>query len=258
MDCCDAFSLRFHTENQLGFGVSLMVQQFGGVLGGTFELPSDGGGLAVFANESDAAPGQDAVVSGSLRIDAPGTYDQPSYATACLSISAAGQKLDGTRLYASNVVVAPYTWASRLELRLLDDPAVTAEQAAKLPLDSLPIAKGQALVDLMSLKWYDGTSHTLTWDGWHSSKLLLGQLPPVGVYGLPFVVIADGKPEYLGAFMTAMSSMAVSMPVIVIENMKDESFQIEGGYPSGAPPAQDARNDPQVLGVLQSAGKLVQ
>lgn len=257
MDCCDGFTLRFHSQAQLGFDVAVMVRHFAGpLLSGKFELPSDAGGLEVAAYDPSGPPGLDATVSGSLSIEAPSSYEELSYVSACLSVSAPGQAIDGTRLYASHVPIAPYAWSNRLEVRLLDDPAITADDAAKLPLDALKLA-GPALFDLMAIEWYDGKDHTVTWDGWHSSKYIVGQLPPVGVHGLPFVVMANGQRAYLGAFVSALSSVALSMPVIVIENMKEDSFQIDSAYPTGAQPGNDARNHPAVLAVLESAGKLV-
>lgn len=126
-----------------------------------------------------------------------------------------------------------------------------------MPLASLQLADPTALFDLMAVEWYDATSHSVAWDGWHSSEYIIKELPAVGVQGLPFVVTANGQRAYLGAFVSTLSSVALNMPVIVIDSMKESGFRIESGYPSDAPPGQDARNHPQVLGVLESAGKLV-
>ena len=47
------------------------------------------------------------------------------------------------------------------------------------------------------------------------------------------------------------------MPVIVIEDMQQDSFRIDAGYPGGFPPSPDPCDDPRIASVLASAGKLV-
>jgi len=70
------------------------------------------------------------------------------------------------------------------------------------------------------------------------------------------VVVADGQPAYLGAFMTMLSSYAIELPVIVLESMQQSSFVIESGYPGGPAPVEDPRDDTRVMGVLEAAAKL--
>ena len=57
--------------------------------------------------------------------------------------------------------------------------------------------------------------------------------PPV-VFGVPFVVVADGQRIYLGAFWTTVSSYMANMPTIVLEtystyHLPDDVFAIGGG-----------------------------
>ncbi len=253
MDCCEGFVARFHTEPSLGTDLSLMVRSFGMMSSGDYVVPTDGGGLEVTVSAGDVSWSATAA-SGSLHVDAP-SWDQPTVVSFCLEADAPGELVDGARLFASDVVVAPWSWQNRFEVRLLADPAITAQQASQVPLESLEIAAGEPLLHLMSVAWYEASTHTVQWDGWYTSEYLLNQLPPVGVAGLPFVVLADGKPVYLGAFMTMTSSFTLSMPVIVVEDMQERSFRIDDGYPSGAS-GVDLRDDPRVRKVLEESQKL--
>ena len=218
---------------------------------------TDGGGLAVDVRDPANLGGVSGSVTGSVQLEVPSTYDLPTFATGCLEVSAPGQAFDGAKLFASHVPVAPWGWANRLEFRLLADPNLSASDAAKLPLDTLQVATGSALFDVLALDWYETATHTVQWDTWHNSTAIKNQLPQVGVYGLPFVVIADGQRVYLGAFMSMASSVALDMPVILLENMQDSSFAIEPAYPGSTPPTVDVRMDPRIMNVLEASGKLV-
>lgn len=256
MDCCEGFVYRFHTKAQLGKDLSVMVRAFGPLVSGDYALPQDAGGLEVDIKDADQQSWPGATASGTLHLDVPASYDEPTHATFCLEVKAPGEPLDGTRLFGSDVVVAPWAWQNRFEVRLLADPDMNAQQAAQVPLDSLPLASGDPIIHLLSLAWYESSTNTGYWDSWYSSPWLVNQLPSVGVYGLPFVVLADGERIYLGAFVTAVSSVGLSMPTITVELMPDASFTIEPGYPGGPAPSPDPRSDPRILDVLASSGKL--
>jgi hypothetical protein len=253
MDCCEGFVARFHTKQSLGTDLSLMVRSFGMLASGDYVVPTDAGGLEVSVSAGDATwPAATAI--GSLHLDAP-DWDQTTVASFCVRADAPGESIDGARLFASDISVAPWSWQNRFEVRLLADPAITAQQASQVPLESLEIAAGEPLIHLMSIAWYEASTHTVQWDGWYSSEYVLNQLPPVGVSGLPFVVLADGEPAYLGAFVTMVSSIAIDLPVIVLESMQERSFRIDDGYPSGSS-GVDPRDDPRVRKVLAESQKL--
>ncbi|MEZ4223340.1 MAG: hypothetical protein R3B13_20510 [Polyangiaceae bacterium] len=44
---------------------------------------------------------------------------------------------------------------------------------------------------------------------WFNGEYLLKQLPTVGVSGLPFVVMANGKRAYVGAFAFALTAVGL-------------------------------------------------
>lgn len=260
MDCCEGFLVRLHTQPELGVNLSVMVRAFGAITSGDYDVPLDAGSApqVTITPFDPGKPGQtwaSLSASGKLRIDQP-SYDQPTHASLCLEVQSPGDPLDGTRLFVPDVVVAPWAWDSRFEIRLLADSSISADAASQAPLDSLELAP-EPIVTLMSLAWYDSAASTGYWDAWYGSQAIINQLPDFGVYGLPFVVLADGQRIYLGAFMSDVSSVGLSMPTIIVEQMPDWSFRIEPGYPGGPAPSPDVRNDPRILSVFREASKLV-
>jgi hypothetical protein len=163
--------------------------------------------------------------------------------------------LQGTRIWFDQVPVAPVSWWGRWGLWLLADPEISAYTAAALPLDSLELA-AEPLIDIGSISWYGWDQHTLVWSSWHNSTELRNRLHEVGVYGLPFVVVADGARIYLGAFYTMVSSMLLDMPVITIDGPEflEDRITIEP-RPTGRP-GDDPRTDSRIREVLEEAAKL--
>jgi hypothetical protein len=89
--------------------------------------------------------------------------------------------------------------------------------------------------------------------------LKTGQL----VSGVPFVVIAEGKPMYKGVFTTSVSSRSFSCPVIVIDSIASKAvaakdqLSIGLGYPAATFfHGDDPRFDPRIHTALRAAGKL--
>ncbi|MBN2271183.1 MAG: hypothetical protein JXN61_11250 [Sedimentisphaerales bacterium] len=96
------------------------------------------------------------------------------------------------------------------------------------------------------------------WDR-HIMKLAPGvkeRLPSPGVWGIPFLVIADGERCYLGAFWSAGSSYMPKTPIIYVGISpgflgSKNSLQIR---PALVKAAQDARGDRRIRKVLESLG----
>jgi len=81
----------------------------------------------------------------------------------------------------------------------------------------------------------------------------------ISLDGVPFVVMADGQRIYMGAFITGLSSFAISGPEVFGEEIVEDGFPI---YPPNehimpGPAAPDLRSDPRILKVLTEAGRLV-
>jgi hypothetical protein len=246
MDCCEGAYIRFHTNKELGFNLEVMVQGFVWMTPGSYVVNDEPGAMQVrvgkhadFGNASDAR--------GTVRVDT--AVPDPMKLGFCIETDADGA-LGAMKLYVPQVLVAPYSWQNRFELRLLSDPTITAEAALKMPLGTLALA-ANAAVDVMSLAYYEQSTHSADWDVWSSTESFLSILPPVGVFGLPFVVVADGQRIYLGAYTTLVSSVMIDAPTIAIESMTKEGFRIEP-----PPNAPDPRSDPRILQVLSNLQKL--
>jgi hypothetical protein len=119
---------------------------------------------------------------------------------------------------------------------------------ADIPLASHPV------VSEGDLARYDWSTHTLTLDRTFWFKIRRPSLR-----GLPFVVVADGEPVYVGAFFSDESSFSCPAPVIRFdERMTNRVVPIERGYPGAfeVRGKADLREDPRVKKALQAAGKL--
>lgn len=100
----------------------------------------------------------------------------------------------------------------------------------------------------------------------HSMKLrreALTRIPRPPVSGLPFVVVADGKRIYLGAFWTEVSSMSSDVPTITVNKpLLDTSASsnvllISRAYPASSfGKGPDPRGDPRIKSALEKLHKL--
>lgn len=97
-----------------------------------------------------------------------------------------------------------------------------------------------------------GANDILGWD-WEAQTINISEkglerLPKPGVYGVPFVVVADGKPQYVGAFWTGVSSASFQEPVIIVPSFTDELprgvVQLQRAYPGLF--EGDVRPDPRL------------
>ena len=115
---------------------------------------------------------------------------------------------------------------------------VTLEQ---LRLGSVPVLTEEDIVE------YDWNEHflKLTPEAWK-------RVPsPRSVWGLPFVVVADGQRCYLGAFWAHLSSYMPKVPFIggFRPGWRENKIQISPPEPIAG--MKDPRNDPQVRKVLE-------
>lgn len=75
--------------------------------------------------------------------------------------------------------------------------------------------------------------------------------------GLPFVVIADDKRIYLGAFWTPISSLSSNVPVIEVPLILPQNkLKIEAGYPGNINIKSDPRNNKIIYDALKRIGKI--
>jgi len=254
MDCCEGFSLHFHTEalpsTPMANVVTLVRAMGAQVPNGTFDLQALPELLEISRCTVDPfvcelLPMDNA--SGWLRIENT-AYSEPTFATLCLL---GAQTSAGTlSLYSGVVPVAPYDWDSRFEIHLLADPALTALDVQSTPLAEL-VLNEFAVLSLMGVDSYDEANQIVGLDGWSGS--LASRIPAPGVFGRPFVLLADGQRIYLGAFMTASSSWAASVPTIFLDAIVDGRMPIVAARVGAADPRFDVR----IHAVMAEAGKLV-
>ena len=114
----------------------------------------------------------------------------------------------------------------------------------KIELQDAPLLTDE---DIVSYNWRDHVL-VLTDEGF-------GKLPTsegVGVYGKPFIVVADGTRCYLGAFWTGFSSVIHPNPVIDVSFRAEEKIvTIQRAYPSANfARGDDPRSDTRILKVL--------
>jgi hypothetical protein len=82
----------------------------------------------------------------------------------------------------------------------------------------------------------------------------------VPVRGNPFVVYVDKKPIYWGAFWTPVSSMSFDGVTIwkPFSSQEPKVITLTLGYPSSSfYGGEDPRNNPEIIGSLEQAGKLI-
>ena len=86
----------------------------------------------------------------------------------------------------------------------------------------------------------------------------LARLPQPSVWGAPFVLVADGKRVYLGAFGTVASSYSIPVPTILVDFREFTSWlTIDEGYPTpGFADGPDPRSDMRIRVALGGLRKL--
>jgi acetyl esterase/lipase len=103
----------------------------------------------------------------------------------------------------------------------------------------IPLADHPVLTEA-GLESYDWDNHTLHLRPGHN--LWLTVRPP-GTGGVPFVVVVENEPIYVGAFWTIFSSVPASAPVILWDDeRKSNTLSIQPGFPAAIP---DRKHDPR-------------
>ena len=118
---------------------------------------------------------------------------------------------------------------------------------SKIPLAEYPIVSE---TDLIS---YDWDTHTL-----HLRRSLWFTVRQPGVHGVPFAVVVEGVPIYLGAFWTEESSVSTHVPVILWDHQrKSKDITIQWAYPTSKfGKGADPRANQRLKKVLKELGKL--
>ncbi|HOC54594.1 MAG TPA: hypothetical protein PKI20_03105 [Verrucomicrobiota bacterium] len=144
---------------------------------------------------------------------------------------------------APEAAFAIYTVAEPVDRRLL---ARGSGECSKIALSPAPVISNADILN------YDLATHTL-----RLAPEARARLPRPPVPGTPFVVTAEGKPIYLGVFVTSVSSMSFAVPSIVLDarfrtNQGPNALVIDRAYPAadfGVGP--DPRGDPRIRRALE-------
>jgi len=120
---------------------------------------------------------------------------------------------------------------------------------AEIPLADYPVISE---TNLLSYEWDTNALHL-------QDSIWL-TIPWRGIRPLPFVLVVDGTPLYVGAFWSSASSFAHPGPVIVPEHFgfaeDGKHLVIQLGYPKPFPNTPDPRNNDKLKKVLEELGKL--
>lgn len=138
---------------------------------------------------------------------------------------------------------------SRLAIFLVKKPS---HDLGKIDIADTPLITD---ADIVSYNWQ---KHAFALTDAGFNKLPTGQ--EVGVYGKPFVVVADGKRCYLGAFWIGIYSISHPNPIIDVTYMPENRIvTIQRAYPSAKfARGDDPRSDKRILKVLTELKKLIQ
>jgi hypothetical protein len=261
MDCCDGLGVNLHTLAQLGFDLDLDITfQAINITPGQYPVgptvdfagtPFRSVTIRKYGVASTTEPPRP--MSGTVT-----TLGIPSGVTArdmgfCLNTPSASSPSSVISLYLPHVTMIPNSLRGRFQIFRLADQSITPEQAQAQDLNSLALA-ATPLLDLGSIYYVEqSTGNIGTPNASTIGNSLRNPTSVVPLAGLPFVVVVDDVPIYLGTFFRLVSSMIPVGPVIIVDNITDDIVPISAPKQAG----NDPRFDPSIVQVLTDTGKLV-
>ena len=260
MDCCKGLGVNLHTLAQLGFDLDLDITvQAGSTPPGQYPVGPTVDFSAPFRNVTIRKYGVASTTEPPLPMSGTVTTSGiPSGVTAqnmglCLETDSASSPSAGIRLYVPHVTMIPNSLRSRFQIFRLADQSITPEQAQAQSLNSLALA-ATPLLNLGSIYYVEQSTGNI---GTPNASTIGNSLrnPPsvVPLAGLPFVVMVNDVPIYLGTFFRLVSSMIPVGPVIVVDDITDDLVPISAPAQAG----NDPRFDPSIVQVLTDTGNLV-
>jgi hypothetical protein len=256
-DCCNAFGINLRTTAALGWDLQVeIIVSAGSISAGTYVI--DPSSFSVRASVRTGAEGAQAGhrAVGSVRLAGDLYSSQGAQVGLCLEVDDSTSTLLGTRIYVPNaMMVPPSPWTNRLQMYLLQDSTLTSQDVAAMDLASLTLAT-TPLLTLGQVAFFEQSTGWLGLNpGQKTGDSLRTKLGRPNLAGLPFVVVADEVRIYLGSFMTAMSSMPGTGPMVTVEDIAADGFAIAPTRMSR--PVADPRDDARILQVFQETGKLL-
>jgi hypothetical protein len=242
----------------------------GSLRAGTFSLRSQAIGPTLRSSVRSVDAGSaEPILEGTVVISGAPEDDKQAWRMGlCAQIRDPSSPWQGLQIYVPGVAVAPPSWSSRFRFWRLKDPGLNANDVANADLNKLELAS-EPLLDLADVDFIEPGStrcksgSKCTWLGLNTSfasgssllasiKATAGSTP---IFGVPFVVEVDSERIYLGAFLTALSSIGTSGPSVMLEEISDEGFAIRPP-PAGRSPGPDPSNDARIIKLFTEAGKI--
>jgi hypothetical protein len=250
--CCTSDGIRLHTRESIGADLLVIVSRVAGMLDpGTYEVAVGTFSMSAGLRTTDESNYTVHPAAGQVYVTGETPEVTPWQMGVCLTVSDPSSDLDGTRVYVPGVPMDYYGATDRFAIWLLGDPSLNAVEAAQVALGSLTLAA----VPLMTLGDIEYVEQTSGWIAFNKTRnsaagdALHSELGQVELYGLPFVVVADGVPIYLGGFFPGISSVAIPNPMVTVDFITNDGFTIDDAEPG-------PRNDPRILKVLAETGRL--
>jgi hypothetical protein len=151
-------------------------------------------------------------------------------------------------------IIYPSSKIPRFGLYLVTKNAIIEKSPLPTELDKMELDKSPLLTedDIIDYNW---TNHTM-----YITETAAKRIPKVDSFGKPFIIVADGKRIYYGAFWTSLSSAGTQYPIIdtFIAEPKT-TLKIERRYldrPSKGKP--DPRDNEAIKQVFRELGKLTE
>jgi hypothetical protein len=253
LDCCQAYGVNLHTKPTLDFDLSIE----------TIWMSADTGTYSFVVGSSyqpmraSVHRSVDSASMGAIRADGTGvlltpfSFEDPYDLGLCLQLQATAAALYGTLIYIPKVTISSFSSRGRFQIFLLSDTTITTTQAATQPLDALTLAQNPIL-DLYKITYLSSSSHELGFNpGQTIGDAVQTQLG--SSIAVPFVAMADGVRIFLGTFVSAASSMAYSIPTVMIEGITTDAMKLSIPAAASNDPLADAR----IVTVFTSLGKLI-
>ena len=252
--CCIArYGILFHSKDGWGSDIEIAVLQTDSLAPGDHFVADSWLPMRVTASEWRTTPGTPPLTAGTVRTTAALPSNDLFQLGLSVHLLSSDMTTSSTFFCVPSVSIAPDAWASRLQFFLLDDPAFSVTEAAKLPLDSLVLAK-EPLLDLGRIASVTLTSGEIRYLGnGDFGQSIRDRMQSQNLLVMAFVVVADGVHIYLGTFVSPVSSMIGPGPWVGTDRMSADRFRI-----SPAPGNADVRWDTRILGVLRESSRLVE
>jgi hypothetical protein len=251
--CCAArYGILFHTFDALGVDSEVVIMQTeSGLAEGEYPLADGWRPVRANVRFSDETADTWHLVNGSVRVTGDTEGTAPFHLALCAQVASSDVKQTLTKFYVPDIAVAPEAWSDRFRISLLADEKLSAQDAAKQPLDKLVLAS-TALLDLKRITAVTkATGEFRVQDDSDLGSWVQNRMSSNSLLNMPFVVEADGIRIYLGSFMSPISSYAGPGALVDVMSMKPDRFVIDSPLP-------DLRWDPRIVKVLTEASRLIE